>query len=215
MIGAFALAEVVVRADRARFKQAALKALPVLIVPALILFRILVVGRRTSAGLGWLAVPAMVLLIGLPALLFLAYVWLFVSSTLTVANGTFRLRDWRRRVTVVEHPRTLVLTHIHSSGTSARWYIVGDDRSQVMLNEKQWPPDGLARAWSALGLSAGSLTTKSGMPPDRTQLRQLYPVLRMPVAIAWPFFVMLFWMVVSIGYMFVVVNASFLLMPGE
>ncbi|MFF7974278.1 hypothetical protein [Streptomyces sp. NPDC007905] len=164
--------------------------------------RMLAGGRGTSEGLGPTAVPAVIVLVALPFLWYVAYAVLHTMNTyVALVDGAVLVRNWARRLTIIEGPGFVTRTHIDSSGIAGEVLIVGDDRAAVMLNPRQWREAELNRVWRKAALQQQS----GGMPTPR-DLRKRYPTIRIPLYIRHPGIVYTFWTILVILYIGVVVN---------
>ncbi|RST06914.1 hypothetical protein EF910_07995 [Streptomyces sp. WAC07149] len=194
--------ELVVSPDKSRFGRVAWAVVPAAILPGISLTLMLARGRGTSEGLGPAAVPAAVVLVALPFLWYVTYAVLHtVNSYVAFVDDAVLVRNWVRRLTVIEGPGFLVRTSIDSSGTADEVLIVGDDRVAVMLNPRQWREAELDRVWRRAALSP----QPGGMPTPR-ELRRRYPTIRIPLHIRHPGIVYTFWTVLVILYIGTVIN---------
>ncbi|MEU4495584.1 hypothetical protein OG729_38475 [Streptomyces sp. NBC_00210] len=194
--------ELVVSPDKSRFGRVALAIVPAAILPGIGLTLMLAGGRGTSEGLGPTAVPAVIVLVALPFLWYVTYAVLHtMNSYVSLVDGIVLVRNWARRLTIIEGPGFLVRTHIDSSGIAGAVIIVGDDRAAVMLNPRQWRAAELDRVWRKAALQE----QPGGMPTPR-ELRGRYPTIRIPLYIRHPGIVYTFWTILVILYIGVVVN---------
>ncbi|MEU6067607.1 hypothetical protein ABZ864_24820 [Streptomyces sp. NPDC047082] len=159
-------------------------------------------GRGTSEGLGSMAVPAAIALVALPFLWYVTYAVLHTMNTyVALVDGAVLVRNWARRLTVIEGPGFVARTHINSSGTAGEVLIVADDRAAVMLNPRQWREAELNRVWRK-----AALPQQFGGTPTPRELRRRYPTIRIPLYIRYPGIVYTFWTILVILYIGVVVN---------
>jgi hypothetical protein len=194
--------ELVVSPDKSRFGRVALAIVPAAILPGISLTLMLAAGRGTSEGLGPTAAPAVIVLVALPFLWYMAYAVLHtMNSYVSLVDGAVLVRNWARRLTIIEGPGFLVRTHIDSSGIAGAVIIVGDDRAAVMLNPRQWREAELNTVWRDAALQE----QPGGMPTPR-ELRRRYPTIRIPLYIRHPGIVYTFWTILFILYIGVVVN---------
>ena len=194
--------ELVVSPDKSRFGRVALAIVPAAILPGISLTFMLAGGRGASEGLGPTAVPAVIVLVALPFLWYVTYAVLHtMNSYVSLVDGIVLVRNWARRLTIIEGPGFLVRTHIDSSGIAGAVIIVGDDRAAVMLNPRQWRAAELDRVWRKAALQE----QPGGMPTPR-ELRGRYPTIRIPLYIRHPGIVYTFWTILVILYIGVVVN---------
>ncbi|MGI5404836.1 hypothetical protein ACQEVG_36320 [Streptomyces sp. CA-135486] len=194
--------ELVVSPDKSRFGRVALAIVPAAILPGISLTLMLARGRGTSEGLGPTSVPAVIVLVALPFLWYLTYAVLHtMNSYVSLVDGAVLVRNWARRLTIIEGPGFLVRTHIDSSGIAGAVIIVGDDRAAVMLNPRQWREAELNTVWRDAELQE----QPGGMPTPR-ELRRRYPTIRIPLYIRHPGIVYTFWTILVILYIGVVVN---------
>ncbi|WP_143674179.1 hypothetical protein [Streptomyces caniscabiei] len=120
---------------------------PAAILPGISLTLMLAGGRGTSEGRGATAVPTAVVLVALPFLWYVTYAVLHtVNAYVALVDGAVVVRDWARRLTIVEGPGFLIRTHIDSSGIAGEVLIVGDDQAAVMLNPRQRREGSMPRA---------------------------------------------------------------------
>ncbi|WP_333777190.1 hypothetical protein [Streptomyces sp. IBSBF 3136] len=194
--------ELFVSPDKSRFGRVALAVVPAVIVPGISMTRMLAGGRGTSEGLGSMAVPAVIALIALPFLWYVAYAVLHTVNTyVALVDGNVLVRNWARRLTVIEGPGFVARTHINSSGIAGAVLVVGDDRAAVMLNPRQWHEAELDKVWRRAGLPQ-----QFGGTPTPRELRKRYPTIRIPLYIRYPGIVYTFWTILVILYIGVVVN---------
>ncbi|MFC4070474.1 hypothetical protein [Actinoplanes subglobosus] len=192
----------VVRPDRARFKRLAAVTLPVAI-PALLYVTLMVAhGRRTSEGLHGAAVPAMLVVVGLPLVWFAVHAVLLVrNAAIRVTDGVVEVRRWTGRGTVIGRPTEIWLLHVDSSGTGARWYLLAGPERAVLLNAGHWLEDGMQEVVRATVV----IMTKGGKAGPK-ELRRRFPGLRMPWYVRFPLPIVTLWFVGAILYLGVVVN---------
>ncbi|GHB51044.1 hypothetical protein GCM10010347_20960 [Streptomyces cirratus] len=194
--------ELFVSPDKSRFGRVALAIVPAVIVPGMSMVRMLAGGRGTSEGLGPMAVPAAVALVALPFLWYVAYAVLHTLNTyVALVDGAVLVRNWARRLTVIEGPGFVARTHVKSSGIADAVLVVGDDRAAVMLNPRQWREDELDEVWRK-----AALPQQFGGTPTPRELRKRYPTIRIPLYIRHPGIVYTFWTILVILYIAVVVN---------
>ncbi|MET9913326.1 hypothetical protein ABZZ74_42320 [Streptomyces sp. NPDC006476] len=180
----------------------ALAIVPAVIVPGISMVRLLAGGRGTSEGLGPMAAPAAITLIALPFLWYVAYAVLHTVNTyVALVDGAVLVRNWARRLTVIEGPGFVARTHINSSGIAGAVLVVGDDRAAVMLNPRQWRETELDKVWRK-----AALQQQFGGTPTPRELRKRYPTLRIPLYIRYPGIVYTFWTLLVFLYIGVVVN---------
>ncbi|WP_405977477.1 hypothetical protein [Streptomyces sp. NBC_00158] len=195
-------AELVISPDKSRFARVAWAIVPAAILPGISLTLMLAGGEGTSEGLGSAAIPAAVVLVALPFLWYVTYAVLHtVNSYVALVDDAVLVRNWARRLTVIEGPGFLVRTPIDSSGTAGEVLIVGDDRAAVMLNPRQWREAELDRVWRGAALQR----QPGGMPTPR-ELRRRYPTIRIPLYIRHPGIIYTFWTILVILYIGIVVN---------
>ncbi|MBT2369349.1 hypothetical protein J7E88_29635 [Streptomyces sp. ISL-10] len=176
---------------------------PAAILPGISLTLMLAGGRGTSEGLGSSAVPAVIVLVALPFLWYVTYAVLHtVNSYVALVDGAVLVRNWARRLTVIEGPGFLVRTPIDSSGIAGEVLIVGDDHAAVMLNPRQWREAELNRVWRNAALQQQQ---PRDLPTPR-ELRRRYPTIRIPLYIRHPGIVYTFWTLLVILYIGLVVN---------
>lgn len=194
--------ELSVSPDKSRFGRVALAIVPAVIVPGISMVRLLAGGRGTSEGLGPMAAPAAITLIALPFLWYVAYAVLHTVNTyVALVDGAVLVRNWARRLTVIEGPGFVARTHINSSGIAGAVLVVGDDRAAVMLNPRQWRETELDKVWRK-----AALQQQFGGTPTPRELRKRYPTLRIPLYIRYPGIVYTFWTLLVFLYIGVVVN---------
>lgn len=194
--------EFLVSPDRSRFARVALAVVPAVIVPGISMTRLLASGRGTSEGLGPMAIPAAIALVALPFLWYVAYAVLHTVNTyVAFSDGAVRVRNWARRLTVIEGPGSVARTHIDSSGIAGAVLVVSDDRAAVLLNPRQWREAELDKVWRR-----AALPERFGGTPTPRELRRRHPTIRIPLYIRYPGVVYTFWTVLVILYIGVVVN---------
>lgn len=194
--------ELFVAPDKSRFGRVALAIVPAVIVPGISMARMLAGGRGTSEGLGPMAAPAAIALIALPFLWYVAYAVLHTVNTyVALVDGAVLVRNWARRLTIIEGPGFVARTHINSSGIAGAVLVVGDDRAAVMLNPRQWREDELDKVWRK-----AALQQQFGGTPTPRELRKRYPTIRIPLYIRYPGIVYTFWTILVLLYIGVVVN---------
>ncbi|MFE4629711.1 hypothetical protein [Streptomyces mirabilis] len=188
--------------DKSRFRHVALAIVPAVIVPGISMARMLAGGRGTSEGLGPMAAPAAIALIALPFLWYVAYAVLHTVNTyVALVDGAVLVRNWARRLTIIEGPGFVAWTHINSSGIAGAVLVVGDDRAAVMLNPRQWREDELDKVWRK-----AALQQQFGGTPTPHELRKRYPTIRIPLYIRYPGIVYTFWTILVLLYIGLVVN---------
>ena len=194
--------ELVISPDTSRFGRVAWAIVPAAILPGISLTLMLAGGRGTSEGLGPTAVPTAVVLVALPFLWYVTYAVLHtVNAYVALVDGAVVVRDWARRLTIVQGPGFLIRTHIDSSGIAGEVLIVGDDQAAVMLNPRQWREGELDRVWRT-----AALQQQPGGTPTPRELRRRYPTIRIPLYIRHPGIVYTFWTLLVILYIGIVVN---------
>jgi hypothetical protein len=162
------------------------------------------VAVRLERELGGLAVPALAVLVGPPALLLTVYAVRHSRTVrLTVVDGRLELFDWRGRRRTLHRPLAVLYATIYAGGGRMEHIVIGGPLTEIplLLRTHQWRPDDLIAVWERIGVRPrhDDLTSVPGV-------RSRFPAVPLPYATRYPMTVGLLCALAAFGYIALVVS---------